>query len=340
LQLGQVYIQQLRLPEARAACTRAVAIAQTLENPVLEFAAWHNLGEAYLWSGDLEAARSNLERALAKSEGVSPEEIIREGVGYDWWTNTASNLNHTILILGLPDLRAISIDRIAERARSSTHPFTRAVGLLMAVFTGHMRGDLGDFGLGCLRECRTLSDEHGFSELLALLDQHEGFDRFRRGERAEGIAQMESAIEKLDALDSRIMSSWRLVLLATAHIELGEYRAAEDACGKAFALIAETDEQWCEAEVYRVTAEAIIHRSDGELAEAEKHLRKAIDIARNQRARWWELRATTSLARLLARQKKHEEARTMLSDIYNWFTEGFDTADLKDAKTLLDELSA
>ena len=73
-------------------------------------------------------------------------------------------------------------------------------------------------------------------------------------------------------------------------------------------------------------------------AEAERCFRTAIDIARRQAARFFELRATTSLARLLKRQGKRDEVRAMLSEIYNWFTEGFDTADLKDAKALLDEL--
>ncbi|MGB6554895.1 MAG: hypothetical protein WBE78_15505, partial [Candidatus Binataceae bacterium] len=73
---------------------------------------------------------------------------------------------------------------------------------------------------------------------------------------------------------------------------------------------------------------------------AERRFRSAIEIARQQSAKWWELRATTSLARLLAKQGKRDDARAMLAEIYNWFTEGFDTADLKDAKALLDELSS
>jgi predicted ATPase len=77
----------------------------------------------------------------------------------------------------------------------------------------------------------------------------------------------------------------------------------------------------------------------GATEEAERFFRAALDVARAQEARWWELRATSSLARLLAKQDRRDEARTKLSEIYNWFTEGFDTADLKDAKALLDELS-
>jgi len=302
--------------------------------------AWHNLGETYYWSGDLEAARNNLERALGKSDGVSPEEIISEvGVGYDWWTNTAQLSHITRLVLGLPDLLAISIDRIAERARSSTHPLTRAIGLMMAVFTAHFRDGLGDFGLGCLRECRTLSDDHGFSEVLALLDQVEGFDRFRRGERAEGIAQMESAIQKLDGLDSRIMSSWRLALLAVAQVEVGHHDTAQATCKGGLELMERTGEWWCASELHRITAEIELSKPAADLEAAERHLRSAIEIARHQGAKLWELRSTVSLRRLLRHINRRDEARSMLAEIYNWFTEGFDTADLKDAKALLEELS-
>ena len=92
-----------------------------------------------------------------------------------------------------------------------------------------------------------------------------------------------------------------------------------------------------EAELHRVKGELMLIDPPDE-AEAERCFRTAIDIARGQGARWWELRATTSLARLLKRQGKAAEARSRLSEIYNWFTEGFEFADLKDAKALLDEL--
>ena len=94
-----------------------------------------------------------------------------------------------------------------------------------------------------------------------------------------------------------------------------------------------------EAELYRLKGEATMMHEPSATAEAEACFRKAIEVAKAQSAKWWELRATTSLARLLAKEGKREEARLMLAEIYNWFTEGFDTADLKDAKALLDELS-
>jgi predicted ATPase len=104
--------------------------------------------------------------------------------------------------------------------------------------------------------------------------------------------------------------------------------------------IERSGERLDEAELYRVKGELLCARDSASSSEGESSLRKAIEIARRQESRWWELRATTSLARLLAKQGKRDEARSMLAEIYGWFTEGFDTADLEDAKALLDELTA
>jgi predicted ATPase len=94
-----------------------------------------------------------------------------------------------------------------------------------------------------------------------------------------------------------------------------------------------------DAEIYRLKGELLLKQDGSYAAEAQSCFQRAIEIARNQSAKSLELRATMSLARLLAKQGRRDEVRTMLADIYNWFTEGFDTADLKDAKVLLDELA-
>ena len=101
----------------------------------------------------------------------------------------------------------------------------------------------------------------------------------------------------------------------------------------------ETDERWCEAELYRLKGESLLSQNLRNAEEATQCFRNALATARAQGAKAWELRATASLARLLNSQGRRTEAREMLADIYNWFTEGFDTADLKDARALLDELS-
>ena len=118
----------------------------------------------------------------------------------------------------------------------------------------------------------------------------------------------------------------------------GKLTEARRAAQTGLAIAAQTGQPFWDAGLHRLLGEIVL-ASGGAPAEAEAFFRKALDIARAQEAKSWELRAATSLARLLAKQGKRDEARAMLADIYNWFTEGFDTADLKDAKALLEELS-
>ena len=123
-------------------------------------------------------------------------------------------------------------------------------------------------------------------------------------------------------------------------METGRLDDGLSALAEALAAADEHENRFCEAETHRLKGELLLKQDDSNTAEAQNCFQRAIDIARKQSAKSWELRATMSLARLLANQGRRDEARTMLAEIYNWFTEGFDTADLKDAKALLEELSA
>jgi predicted ATPase len=127
--------------------------------------------------------------------------------------------------------------------------------------------------------------------------------------------------------------------LAEACGEAGQPEEGLKALTEAFDLVSKTQDCWSEAELYRLQGELLLMRAESSVAEAEACFQRAIEIARQQSAKSWELRTTTSLARPLAKQGRCDGARAMLAETYGWFTEGFDTADLKDAKALLDDLS-
>ena len=128
-------------------------------------------------------------------------------------------------------------------------------------------------------------------------------------------------------------------MLAQGYQRLGRSDEALVIFDQALAHVERSGEMVDTAEMLRLKGELLLVRDGLPAHEAERCFRAAIELARVQQARWWELRATVSLARLLAKQDKRDEARTTLADIYGWFTEGFDTADLIDAKALLDELA-
>src|SRR5262245_31096041 len=131
---------------------------------------------------------------------------------------------------------------------------------------------------------------------------------------------------------------WR-ALLAEAYGIMGQPEAELTALAEALTLVDKTGERQYEAEIYRLKGELLLQGSSENSTEAETCFHHALDIARNQQAKSFELRTTTSLARLWQSQGKRDEARQVLGDVYGWFTEGFDTADLRDAQALLDELA-
>jgi predicted ATPase len=127
--------------------------------------------------------------------------------------------------------------------------------------------------------------------------------------------------------------------LARAHAELGQFEAAWRCIGEAMTAAETTKETWCEAEIHRTAGDIALMSPEPDAAKVQAHFERAIAIARAQKAKSWELRATTSLAQLWRDHGKRQQARDLLAPVYGWFTEGFDTADLKEAKALLDELT-
>ncbi len=137
---------------------------------------------------------------------------------------------------------------------------------------------------------------------------------------------------------SEILTPILLNVLAEALGNAGQVEEGLAVAAEAQAFVAGTGERFAEAEVSRIKGDLLLAHPTPDPAHAEAAFREALDVARRQSARSWELRAATSLARLLRDQGRSDEARALLAPVYDWFTEGFDTADLKDAKALLDEL--
>ena len=132
---------------------------------------------------------------------------------------------------------------------------------------------------------------------------------------------------------------WFLSNLARAHAELGQLDDAWRCIGEALTAIETSKEKWYEAEVNRIAGEVALQSVEPDAAKAEAYFERALSVARQQQAKSWELRAAMSMARLWRDQGRRDEARDLLAPVYGWFTEGFDTLDLKDAKALLHELA-
>ena len=157
------------------------------------------------------------------------------------------------------------------------------------------------------------------------------------GRTTTGLRRMLVALEALRGTGTLYGWSQRTACLVAAYLSAGNIQEGLNALADAFALVEKTGERFYLAELHRLKGDLLLRQ--GAEAEAEASLHEAIAVALRQRARSWELRATTSLARLWQKQGKRREAREMLAQVYDWFTEGFDTRDLQEAKALLDELA-
>src|SRR5262249_49146481 len=158
-----------------------------------------------------------------------------------------------------------------------------------------------------------------------------------------GVAQIGKGLAGLRATGAEVFTPYYLALLAEAYGRDGQAGEGLTVVGEALAIVDKNEERWWEAELYRLKGELALQSkvqgSQSTVEETEECFWKAIEIARRQQAKSLELRATVSLARLWQRQGKKEDAHQMLFELYGWFTEGFDTRDLQEAKALLDELS-
>jgi predicted ATPase len=160
-----------------------------------------------------------------------------------------------------------------------------------------------------------------------------------QGRGEEGVALIEQGLDAMRTTGAVLFRTLHLFFLAEACLATKRCEEGLTALAEAIATMEKTGERFLEAELYRLNGELLLMQDTPDAVQGDRWLREAIEVARRQNAKGFELRATISLARLLKRQGKKDEARQTLAEIYGWFTEGFDTADLRAAKALLEELA-
>ena len=216
------------------------------------------------------------------------------------------------------------------------HTLAHALGLagLAAVFAR-------DVATACAygNDCVALASEHGFTQWGAFGRILQGWGDAQKGEAMTGIARIRDGMAAGEATGTRVHTPFYLTLLAEALALAGKIEEGLAALDDALAQAAVSGERGWDAEIHRLRGELTGRLPYPDPAKAEDSFRTALAIAREQGTRGYELRAATSLARLWAEQGRRGEARDLLAPVYAWFTEGFDTADLKEAKALLDELT-
>jgi predicted ATPase len=185
----------------------------------------------------------------------------------------------------------------------------------------------------------TLSTEQGFVLWLAVSTVLDGWALAMQGQGEAGIAQMHQGLAAIEAMGLKAEKPYMLSLLAEAYGAEGCPEEGLNALAEVASVMESTESRWYKAELFRLQGTLLLQQAVPDVSQAEACFRQALDIARQQQAKSWELRAATSLARLWQQQDKQNDARALLTEVYSWFTEGFDTADLQEARALLEALA-
>lgn len=348
--LCRFYLVRTPLQICRELGEQLLNLAQKQQDPTLLLEAYNSLGAALSHLGDLSQAQTYLERGL---DIYNPRQHGSHALiyGQDPGIVCLSRMTWTLWCLGFPE-QALGRKRQALALASElAHPFSKAFALVCVAILHQLRREV-QATQEQAEATICLCTEQGFDFFRAMGVCLHGWALFSKGQTTEGIAQLRQGIEAWKATGAVLFMPYYLAMLAEMYSEIGQTEASLATLAEALSMVDKSGERFWEAEIYRLKGELLLKEqgdrtvmSAVEVWNAEHELspkdyfNKAIDIARCQSGKSLELRATVSLCRLWQSQGKQEAARQMLTRIYDWFTEGFDTEDLKKAKALLKELS-
>jgi TOMM system kinase/cyclase fusion protein len=340
--LWYFYLHRIELQTARELGEQLLTLAQQVGDPALLLEAHYALGNTLNYLGELATAQAHFAQGIALYDrqqhhayafryGQDPGVVCRAYAGVTLW------------YLGYPDQALQRSQEALTLARELAHPMSVTIALFFATWVHQFRRE------AYLTQERAeaviaLGAEHGFAVYPAagtifqgwVLAQRSREPGARQGQVEEGMAQMQQGLAAWRATGAAVFQPYGLALLAEASAQVGQHEAGLTLLAEALALTNDRGERRWDAELYRLRGELLLVRSAEHEAEAETSFRQALDIARRQQAKSWELRVAMSLSRLWQRQGKRTEAHELLAPVYSWFTEGFDTADLQEAKALLE----
>jgi predicted ATPase len=337
--LWVMYMLRGELPRTYGLAEQLLRLAQRANDPALLLLAESALGQTRFTMGDFLLASEHLEMAISLYDRERHRSLAFRYGGVDAGVCCLSYAASVLWHLGYPDQALKRGNEALALAQTLSHPLSLAFAEFFFGILLQYRRD-ARAAQETAEALMALSTEHGLTDWLAWATALRGWAMTEQGRNEEGIAQIQEGLAASRATGAELLRTYYLCLLAEGCTETGRLDNGLNALTQALAAADEHEIRYYEAETHRLKGELLLKQDQPNAPEAQRCFQRAIEIARKQSAKSWELRATTSLARLLRDTGRRDEARAMLAYIYCWFTEGFDTADLKDAKALLDELNA
>jgi predicted ATPase len=335
--LWSYYLVRATYQTAHAVAEQLMTLAQQSQDPAMLLTAHLALGTTLLHQGTVASAHRLLMQGIALYD---PQQHRATAFlhGLDAGVHCRSHAASALWHLGYPDQGQIQNNAAVTLAQQNDHPFSLGYALsAAAIFHAYRRE--GRAAQERAEAAIILAMEQGFPIWTARGSILRGWALVQQGQAKEGIEQLREGLRGLRATGAEAMRPYFLALLAEAYGTLSQPEAGLAALAEALTVIGTTGERWDEPELYHLKGALLLQQSIDNHAAAQACFQHALAVARSLQAKSLELRAATSLARLWQCQDKCAAARELLVPIYGWFTEGFDTADLQEAKVLLEELS-
>ena len=296
------------------------------------------MGNASLFTGDIAKGRAHYDQTMRLYDPAEHRPLAAR-FGYDVGVASLGNRSLALWLLGyseaaLKDTNGALMQAV-EVGQAATLMFASTYIALTHILCGNHAAAAAQAD-----EAVALADEKGALVWKAFGMMNQGLLLASTGKAANAVQMITSGIAAWRSTGSTLWLPFYLSYLALAHAKLGQFDEAWRFIGGATTAVETTKERWCETEVNRIAGEVALFSPERDATKAEAYFERALAVTRAQQAKSWELRAAMSLARLRRDQGKRDEARELLAPVYGWFSEGFDTLDLKDAKALLEELIA
>ena len=296
------------------------------------------MGHTLLNGGDFNKAREHYDKAIALYDPGQHRPLATR-FGQDIQVAILSYRSLALWLLGFPEAAL----KDAENAVTYGRETGQAASLMFVLYvTAILRILRGDYSVATAQaqELFLIADEKGALLWKASGMMFEGCVLASTGKSSEAIGRLTAGAIGYQSTGATTFLTWFLSYLTRAYVDLRQYNDAWRRIGEMMTAVQTTKESWWEADLHRIAGEVALKSPEPNAAKAEAYFERALAVARQQQAKSWELRAAMSLARLWRDQGKVQQSRELLAPVYGWFTEGFETRDLKEAKALLEELAA
>ncbi|WP_089935493.1 AAA family ATPase [Candidatus Entotheonella palauensis] len=324
------------LHSARQLGDDLLRLAQSDNNAILLLASHAALGSILYFLGEFAAARTYLEQGLTHQD-AQRDRSYNVLHGEDPGVQCLHFLSWTLWYLGYPDQALQRNHEALTLAQTLAHPASQVATLYGADRLRRLRRELRET-YKLAEATIAFSTEQGIAYQLALGTFMRGWVLVHQGQKEEGLAQMSESLAAIRQTGGEVSRPSHLALLAQAYGKAEQAEKGLALITEAQALMDKNGQRFYDAEVYVLWGDLLLHQAVPDVSGAETCFKQALAVACQQQAKSWALRAAMRLARLWQQRDKCQEARDLLAPIYGWFTEGFETADLQDIKTLLDEL--